>query len=74
LLDALRKMEELLGMPIEVDHLPNARGDVRRTCSDPRRAARDLGFTPGVSLEEGLARQVEWALDRSRPRPVAVAV
>jgi nucleoside-diphosphate-sugar epimerase len=74
LLDALRKMEELLGMPIAVDHLPNARGDVRRTCSDPRRAARDLGFTPGVSLEEGLARQVEWALDRSRPRPATVAV
>jgi nucleoside-diphosphate-sugar epimerase len=74
LLDALRKMEELLGMPIAVDHLPNARGDVRRTCSDPRRAARDLGFTPGISLEEGLARQVEWALDRSRPRPATVAV
>jgi nucleoside-diphosphate-sugar epimerase len=74
LLDALRKMEELLGMPIAVDHMPNARGDVRRTCSDPRRAARDLGFTPGVSLEEGLARQVEWALDRSRPRPATVAV
>jgi UDP-glucuronate 4-epimerase len=74
LLDALMKMEELLGMPIEVDHLPSARGDVRRTCSDPRRAARDLDFTPGISLEEGLARQVEWALDRSRLRPAAVAV
>jgi nucleoside-diphosphate-sugar epimerase len=74
LLDALRKMEELLGMPIEVEHVPDARGDVRRTCSDPRRAARDLGFTPGVSLYEGLARQVEWALDRSRHRPVAVPV
>jgi UDP-glucose 4-epimerase len=74
LLDALSKMEELLGMSIEVEHLPDARGDVRRTCSDPRRAARDLGFTPGVSLDEGLARQVEWALDRGRPGRVAVAV
>jgi nucleoside-diphosphate-sugar epimerase len=61
-------------MSIEVEHLPDARGDVRRTCSDPRRAARDLGFTPGVSLDEGLARQVEWALDRGRPGRVAVAV
>jgi UDP-glucuronate 4-epimerase len=74
LLDALRKMEGLLGMPIEVEHLPVARGDVRRTCSDPRRAVRDLGFTPSVSLDEGLARQVEWALARGRARPVAVAV
>jgi UDP-glucuronate 4-epimerase len=74
LLDALRKMERLLGLPIKVERLPDARGDVRRTCSDPRRAARDLGFTPGVGLDEGLARQVEWALAHSRPRPVVVAL
>jgi len=73
-LDALRKIEQLLGLPIEVEHLPDARGDVRRTCSDPRRAARDLGFTPCVSLDEGLARQAEWALARSGPPPAVVAV
>jgi UDP-glucuronate 4-epimerase len=74
LLDALTKIESLLDLPIEVEHLPDARGDVRRTCSDPRRAARDLGFTPRVSLDEGLARQAEWALARSRPLPTVVAV
>jgi nucleoside-diphosphate-sugar epimerase len=46
---------------------------VRRTCSDPRRAARDLGFTPRISLDEGLARQAEWALARSRRQSVMVA-
>ncbi len=74
LLDALRKIEELLGRPIEVEHLPDARGDVRRTCSDPRRAARDLGFSPRVSLDEGLSRQAEWALARSAAPPLVVAV
>ena len=73
LLDALTKIEELLGVAIEVVHLRDARGDVRKTCSDPRRAARDLAFTPRVSLDEGLARQTEWALARSAPPPAVVA-
>lgn len=62
LLDALRIIEDALDLSIEIEHLSGARGDVRRTCSDPRRAASDLGFTPRVSLDEGLPRQVEWAL------------
>jgi UDP-glucuronate 4-epimerase len=73
LLDALRKIEELLDRPIEIEHLPDARGDVLRTCSDPQRAARDLGFTPRVSLDEGLVHQVEWALSRSVAPPAVVA-
>jgi nucleoside-diphosphate-sugar epimerase len=51
----------------------DARGDVRKTCSDPRRAARDLAFTPRVSLDQGLARQTEWALARRSAHPTAVA-
>jgi nucleoside-diphosphate-sugar epimerase len=74
LLDAVKKLEELLGRTIEVEHLPDARGDVRRTCSDPRRAARDLGFSPRISLDQGLSHQAEWALARSAPRPTVVAV
>jgi nucleoside-diphosphate-sugar epimerase len=73
LLDALRKLEHLLDLPIEVEHLPAARGDVRRTCSDPRRAARDLSFRPRVDLDEGLARQTEWALDRGSGLRAVVA-
>jgi len=34
--------------------------DVERRIPDNRRAARVLGFTPSVSLEEGLPRTVEW--------------
>lgn len=73
LLDALRKIEELLGRPVEIEHLPNARGDVRRTCSDPRRAARELDFMPRVGLDEGLVRQAEWALARHVNLPAVVA-
>jgi UDP-glucuronate 4-epimerase len=73
LLDALLKIEGLLGRRIEVEHLPNARGDVDRTCSDPRRAASALGFRPLVSLDEGLSRQVEWTLARSASLQPGVA-
>jgi UDP-glucuronate 4-epimerase len=73
LLDALAKIEELLGVTIEVDHLPDGRGDVRKTCSDPTQAARDLAFKPRVSLDEGLARQAEWALAGSGTAPAVLA-
>jgi UDP-glucose 4-epimerase len=65
LLEALTRIEELLDLKIEIEHLADARGDVRRTCSDPRTATLDLGFAPRISLEEGLARQAEWTLART---------
>jgi UDP-glucose 4-epimerase len=34
--------------------------DVERRIPDNRRAARVLGYTPGVSLEEGLPRTIAW--------------
>jgi nucleoside-diphosphate-sugar epimerase len=60
LLDALAQIEQLLDVEIEIEHLPEARGDVRRTCSDPSTAAAELGFAPRIGLEEGLARQAAW--------------
>lgn len=37
---------------------------------DPRPARDDLGWTPGVSIEEGLARLADWyAADRDRTAP-----
>jgi UDP-glucuronate 4-epimerase len=73
LLDAVRKIEDVLDLSIEIEHLADARGDVRRTCSDPRRAVSDLGFTPSVSLDEGLPRQVEWALAHNANLTAGVA-
>ena len=35
-------------------------GDVRETYADISRAARDFGFAPQVSLDEGIARFVDW--------------
>jgi nucleoside-diphosphate-sugar epimerase len=56
----LATLEEILGRPIRRDYRASQPGDVRHTWADTRRAAEVLGFSPRVSLREGLARQVDW--------------
>ncbi|MEK7205514.1 MAG: epimerase, partial [candidate division NC10 bacterium] len=53
-------LEEILGRPIRRDHRPTQPGDVRHTWADTSRAKEILAFSPRVSLQEGLARQVAW--------------
>ena len=48
LLEALAQIEQVLDLKVGIEHLPDARGDVRRTCSDPSTAMVDLGFAPRV--------------------------
>jgi nucleoside-diphosphate-sugar epimerase len=58
-------IEERIGHPIAIEYQHQARGDARRTGADTTRAREELGFSPAVSLEEGLDRQVEWITRRS---------
>jgi UDP-glucose 4-epimerase len=53
--------------PPDVRHAERRVGDVTRNYSDTTKARTRLGWTPAVSLDEGLARTVRWFLDmRSR--------
>jgi UDP-glucose 4-epimerase len=56
----LGTLEEILGRPIRREQRPPQPGDVRHTWADTTRAREVLGFSPRVSLRDGLARQVEW--------------
>jgi UDP-glucose 4-epimerase len=56
----LTTLEGILGRPIRREQRPPQPGDVRHTWADTSRARDRLGFSPRVSLPEGLARQVEW--------------
>ncbi len=56
----LASLEEILGKPIRRDRRPPQPGDVRHTWADATRAREVLGFSPRISLREGLARQVAW--------------
>lgn len=66
MLDAVQRAT---GERIEAVYTAAAEGDVRSTWADSGRAHGELGYRPRVSLEEGVALQVEWALRRT-PVPV----
>lgn len=53
-------LEECLGRRAERRILPPQPGDVAITSADGTDLARDTGFRPGVTVEDGVPRFVEW--------------
>jgi nucleoside-diphosphate-sugar epimerase len=53
-------LERATGRTAHVRYDSAQRGDARHTHADCSAAARDLGFTPRTTLEEGLRNQVAW--------------
>ncbi len=53
-------LEEVCGRPVVVDHQPAEKGDMRHTYADTTLARRDLGFSPSVSLAQGLQAEHRW--------------
>jgi len=60
-LDTLRILSDLNGKPLRVEHTESVKGDVFRTGGDTAKIARVLGWKPTVTIEEGLARHLDWA-------------
>ena len=58
--EALAIISAHLGHELNIERLPAARGDQVRTAGDSTKAQRAFGFSQSLSLEEGLARQIEW--------------
>jgi UDP-glucuronate 4-epimerase len=60
--ETIELFERLAGHALDVRRHPDpVPGDQRRTRADTTRIRSELGWEPGVSLEEGIARQWEWA-------------
>ncbi len=53
-------LEKCLGRKAEKHFMPLQPGDVPATYADIDDLARDFGFHPGTSIEEGIARFVQW--------------
>ena len=53
----------IAGRPLDVRHEPTQKGDMRDTFADTSLAQRDLGFSPRVSLEEGIEAEYRWLLN-----------
>jgi len=48
------------GRPLDVRHDAPQKGDMRDTFADTSRARADLGFSPAVTLEQGLEAEYRW--------------
>ena len=60
--ELLEHLETAFEAQASIDSLPKQLGDVDRTFADVTRAYQELGWTPKVSLADGLARFREWFL------------
>jgi UDP-glucuronate 4-epimerase len=58
--DLVAAIGTAVGRELRVEEKPWQAGDVPVTCADLSRAQAELGYRPTVSLQEGLARFVEW--------------
>jgi UDP-glucose 4-epimerase len=61
-----RLVAERVGKPLSVEHGPDRAGDLKASALDSSKIRRVLGWSAEVSLEEGVARTVEWFLDQER--------
>jgi len=55
-------LEDCLGQKAEKEFLPMQDGDVPATYADVDELVNDVGFKPSTTIEEGLAKFVEWYL------------
>jgi UDP-glucuronate 4-epimerase len=62
LLHYIKVLEDCLGKKAEMNMLPLQPGDVPDTYADITDLANDVGFKPTTSVEEGVARFVDWYL------------
>lgn len=60
LLDFIAVLERALGVKAKLEMLPMQPGDVPSTMADVSALEQAVGFRPKTTIEEGLARFVEW--------------
>lgn len=65
-LQLFRALAAATDYPHEPVFAPARDGEIRRSAVDPRLAARELGWKPWTTLEEGLATTLAWAAGRAR--------
>jgi UDP-glucuronate 4-epimerase len=60
LLTLIRLLEEKIGKKANIEMLEMQPGDVPVTYADINRLATQFGYTPQISIEEGISRFVDW--------------
>lgn len=60
LMDFIAAMSKSLGVEAQINFLPMQDGDVPRTMADTSALKRDYGYSPSVSVEQGVERFAQW--------------
>lgn len=63
LMDYIKTLEHCLGKKAEINMLPLQPGDVPDTWADVEDLARDVGYRPNTTVQDGVERFVEWYQD-----------
>lgn len=58
--EVLDILQGLMGKQARIEYKASRPGDQQRTLANIEKAKRELGFTPQVSIVEGLKKQVAW--------------
>jgi UDP-glucuronate 4-epimerase len=66
LADLVRLLGEALGMPVRLRHESEQVGDVKHTSADLSRVRDGLGWSPAVSLKDGLQLFAHWLKNEGR--------
>lgn len=61
-LEVLDIVARVTGRALRIEHGPPQKGDMRDTWADTSRAQADLGFSPAVTLEDGLTEEYRWLM------------
>jgi UDP-glucose 4-epimerase len=67
--ELVQAINRLIGKNIQPKFAEARAGDVRFSCADITRAQSELGYSPKISLEEGLAKTLAWTLAQSGKQP-----
>ncbi|MEX2187399.1 MAG: NAD-dependent epimerase/dehydratase family protein [Pirellulales bacterium] len=74
LIDVIRKIESLTGKKAIIEYRPAHPADVPATWADIHRAEKLLSWRPETSIDDGLARCVEWYMEnRYTMREISVS-
>jgi len=57
-------IENKLGKKAKIKYLPAQKGDMNRTFADISKAKIKLGYSPKISIEDGISQYVDWYLKR----------
>lgn len=60
IIDLIHLLEDLIGKKANIEHLPVDPTEMQANWADVQKAGRLLGWEPQVSLQEGVARLVDW--------------